>query len=115
MWTGPVVTEVRMGQGCLGTDPSLRIKQQHFLEKKNINFLFSVFRFSDFLTSSRSRARGSISGTRSWMFLARQLTKLFLRTGESSGQAEAGGVPRTWKILASWSVSYFPGNRGDFR
>ena len=34
VWTGPVVTEVRMGQGSLGGDPSLRIKQQHFLKRE---------------------------------------------------------------------------------
>ena len=115
MRTGPVVTEVRVSQGTLGRHPGLRIKQQHFLKRKKDYFDVFLFLSPHFLTSSRSSARGSISGTRSSKFLGWWLTKLFLSTGESSGQAEAGGVPSTWKILASWSVSYFPGNRGDFR
>ena len=40
------------------------------------------------------------------------MTKLFLRIGDSSGQSATDGVPRTEKILASWSVSYLPGNKG---
>ena len=44
MRTGPVVTEVRMGQGSLGGDPSLRIKQQHFLKREK-NKLFLCFFF----------------------------------------------------------------------
>ena len=83
-----------------------------FSDERNVT-IDLLLTLSKLLTSSRSRAKGSISGTRSWRFLGRLLTKLFLRTGESSGQADSGGVPTTWKILASWSVSYFPGNKGD--
>ena len=45
MWTGPVVTEVRMGQGSLGGDPSLGIKQQHFLKKERKSNYFVFFCF----------------------------------------------------------------------
>ena len=42
MRTDPVVTEVRVGQGCLGGDPGLGIEQQHFL-KRNVNTFFFCF------------------------------------------------------------------------
>ena len=68
MRTGAVVTEVRMSQGSLGGDPGLGIKHQHFLNKNETD-QFQQLLCERKYTSSKSRANGSISGTRSWRFL----------------------------------------------
>ena len=70
------------------------------------------FIISIFLTSSRSLASVPISGNLSLTFWGRLYEKLFLRTGDSSGQSTSVGVPSKEKMVPSWSVSFLPGNSG---
>ena len=64
------------------------------------------------LTEIRSFAFASISGTTWPQSLAGLALKLFLVTAARSGQSSSLGVPMVSKIFVSWSISYWPGNKG---
>ena len=118
MGTGPAVREEGVRQGRLGSQARPGVELEHFLDE--IFSLWVKVSLVQDITKRPGRKECKISAEHRgllWpllrtrnkdlnMFLIKMDFNKILRL------AWCDGVPRYWKILASWSVSLLPGKSG---